>query len=322
MTSLNPQKNSVAVIIAAYNAASFIGRAIESALRDPDITQIIVVNDASRDNTVEVARSFDDGSGRLIVLTQSPNAGPAAARNLALSHVSTEWATVLDADDFMLPGRMAGLLEFAATYDFIADDMWKVPEDNVGGPRTKLLPENYPFPREIKFYDFVMSNVTRRRSDRAELGFIKPLMRMSFLRQHHLLYQSHMRLGEDYELYARALGLGARLILVPARGYVSVVRPNSLSGNHSENDLRNLRECDDDLMRDLPLTPRDCAALRQHYLSVDCRYQWRMLIAAVKARNIGAAFKCFIRPWPVPLYLCERLLEQVYQRSIGRLIRP
>ena len=34
-----------------------------------------------------------------------------------------------------------------------------------------------------------------------------------------------MRLGEDFEFYARTLALGARLLLIPAQGYVSVVRP-------------------------------------------------------------------------------------------------
>lgn len=309
------QKNSIAVIIAAYNAAGFIARAIKSALAEPEITQIFVIDDASKDDTVDVARGCDDGSGRLIVLTQTPNAGPAAARNMALPLVTADWVTVLDADDFYLPGRMAGLLQHADGYDFVADDMWKVTEDHVDGPRTKLLPIDYQLPRDISFYDFVISNVTRRGTDRAELGFIKPLMRRSFLEQHTLRYNPHMRLGEDFELYARSLGLGARMILIPAQGYVSVVRPHSLSGNHSEQDLLNLRDSDRALLQDLNLNKGDRAALRAHFLSVDCRYQWRMLINAVKARNAIAAVKCFLRPWPVPLYLCERLFDQFKQRS-------
>jgi succinoglycan biosynthesis protein ExoU len=158
----------------------------------------------------------------------------------------------------------------------------------------------------------VLSNVTGERQ-RAELGFIKPLMRRQFLEAHHIRYREHMRLGEDFELYARALALGARLLLVPAQGYVSVMRPGSLSGRHTEQDLLHLRDCGDPLAA-LPLGAADRDALRQHYLSVDCRLQWRLLILAVKKRDPRAALAAFLRPWPVPRYLLRQLASQCFLR--------
>lgn len=74
------------------------------------------------------------------------------------------------------------------------------------------------------------------------MGFIKPLMRRSLLDKNGITYQEVMRLGEDYELYTRALAHGARLVVAPAQGYISV-RAGSLSARHSENDLMHLRDC-------------------------------------------------------------------------------
>jgi succinoglycan biosynthesis protein ExoU len=312
---------TVAVIIAAYNASATIARAISSALAEPEAAEIIVIDDASTDDTVQCARAADDGSGRLRIITQPRNSGPSAARNRAIRESVSPWITILDADDFFLPGRLSGLLKFSAGNDFIADNMWQVREDALDGPRRKLLNESFSTAKTISFSEFVLSNITRKKTQREELGFIKPLIKRSFLAEHNIWYQEHMRLGEDYELYARSLALGARMYLVPAQGYVSVVRSDSLSGKHSEEDLLHLRDCDDLLQNSCPLSEADKSALRQHYLSIDCRLQWRLLILAVKDRDIRAGFLTFLRPHPVPLYLTGKLWEQFLIRIFGKIRR-
>ena len=101
----------VAVIIAAMNASATIARAIISALADRNVREVIVVDDASSDDTAAVARAADDGSNRLTVLVQPANAGPAAARNRAIDASSSPLIAILDADDFLLPGRFDALLD-------------------------------------------------------------------------------------------------------------------------------------------------------------------------------------------------------------------
>jgi succinoglycan biosynthesis protein ExoU len=313
--------SSVSVIIAAYNSEATIERAVRSALAEPETANVVVVDDGSTDETLTQACESDDGSGRLKLIPCASNGGPAAARNRALQESLAGWISILDADDFFLAGRLKGLLRFANEADLIADDMWRVDERTVDGPRQLLLGDLLPSPRPVSFKEFVASNITDRRRQRGELGFIKPIMRRSFLEAHKLRYQEHMHLGEDYELYARALALGAKLLLVPAQGYVSVVRANSLSGCHSEEDLRNLRDCNRGLAALPRLNAEDKKALRRHYLNTDCRLQWRLLILAVKQRSLKQALATFLRPMPVPLYLLRQLLEQVILR-VGRKLRP
>ena len=315
------QLSSVSVIIAAYNSEATIERAVRSALAEPEASDVIVVDDASTDDTLAQARAADDGSGRLKLIPRLSNGGPSAARNRALQECRAGWIGILDADDFFLAGRLKGLLRFAGKADLIADDMWRVDERTVNGPRQLLLGDLLPSPRLVSFKEFVGSNVTDRRRQRGELGFIKPIMRRSFFERHGLRYQEHMRLGEDYELYARAVGLGATLLLVPAQGYVSVVRANSLSGCHSEEDLRQLRDCNIGLAALPRLNAEDKKALRRHYLDTECRLQWRLLILAVKQRSPKQILATFVRPLPVPLYLLGQLLEQVILRG-GRRLRP
>lgn len=308
----------ITVIIAAYNAEKTIGRAILSALAEPQVSEIVVVDDASTDQTASIARGFDDGSGRLKVLMQDVNAGPSAARNRALRDSSAPWVTVLDSDDFIVAGRMSGLLAHTDMYDFVADDMYQVGENDIDGERRLLLGDKVTLPMTVGLTEFVMSNVTDKHRERGELGFIKPLVRRTFLEQHHLIYREDMRLGEDYELYARALGMGAKMILLPAQGYVSVVRSTSLSSKHSEHDLLQLRNSDDGLLRDLILTPQAYEALHQHRISVDCRLQWRLMITAVKERDFIAFFRTFTHHPYVTLSLLGQLCGQFKIRVLKK----
>ena len=312
------QPPSVAIIIAAYNAEATIARAVTSALAEREVTEVIVIDDSSTDNTLALARAQDDGSMRLKVLAQQHNKGPSTARNRGIRESTSSWIGILDADDYFLPGRISALLQFADKSDLIADDLWQVGENAPEGQRTDLLGQSLIEPTSISFKDFVLSNATRSGRKRRELGFLKPLMRRQFLADHTLAYQEHMRLGEDFELYTRALGLGARMLVIPAHGYVSVIRADSLSGQHSELDLLRLRDCSQDLQQSLNLSQQDKNALRQFYLNLDCRLQWRQLISAVKTRNVRAAIATFARPYPVPLYLLKQLAIQLYLRIFRR----
>lgn len=314
MPSAESIEGGVAIIVAAYNAEATIVRAVASALAQPEVREVFVVDDASTDGTVAAARSADDGSGRLHVHAVKTNAGPAAARNHGLREASAEWIGVLDADDFLLPGRLAALLLHAANAELVADDLWQVDVQDPDGPRRALVGDRLALPRTVTFTEFVLSNVPDPHRQRAELGFIKPIMKRAFLRRHGLRYREDMRLGEDYDLYARALARGAVLRLLPAAGYISVVRPDSLSGRHTPADLLNLRQCDARLLADLPLDRVQRLAVRAHYLSTDARLQWRLMIEAVKQRNVVAFARTFLRPWPVPKILLGNLFEQMRLR--------
>lgn len=312
-----PRAPVVAVVVAAYNAGGAVARAVASALAEPQTAEVWVVDDASSDDTLERARAADDGSGRLRLLRQPRNAGPAAARNRALDALSADWICVLDSDDYFLPGRLERLLAAAEGWDLVADALIPVQADEP--PPTR--PAYDPGPAEpLGFAAFVEGNISRPGRHRRELGFMKPLMRRAFLEAHGLRYAEAMRLGEDYELYARLLAAGARLRFVGPAGYVAVERPGSLSGRHAIADLEALRRADDGLGRLPGLSPADRAAVRAHAASVEERLQWRRLIEAVKRRDGAMALSTVTSP-RIGLHLARALLDQAWIRTARRLRR-
>lgn len=95
----------ISVIIAAYNAASYLKQAVDSALGQTyPPHEIIVADDCSSDETEAIARSF----GTLVrVVRLEKNSGPAAARNAAARLASGDWLAFLDADDWFFPEKLA-----------------------------------------------------------------------------------------------------------------------------------------------------------------------------------------------------------------------
>lgn len=91
--------------MAAYNAADYIAASIESVLTQtyPHF-ELLIVDDGSTDNTVEIVRSFHDPRIRLI--QNDRNKGQPYTRNLALKEAKGEFLAVLDSDDIAFPNRL------------------------------------------------------------------------------------------------------------------------------------------------------------------------------------------------------------------------
>lgn len=308
----------VSVLIAAWNAEGTLGRAIQSVLDQQEVTfEIIVVDDASQDGTFQIAQSYSNKDDRVIALRNAKNAGPAVARNKGLARAHGRYVTVLDSDDFMEAERLARLVELANELkaDFVADDLLRVDETNVDGPRRRLWSETNIGCEMLDFSSFLRGNLTNVNGSRGELGFLKPLMCRSFLEQHSVTYAEEMRLGEDYMLYARALAFGAKFYLTDPMGYVAVMRSDSLSGVHSTADLGALVAADLALRTEFQLSAEETIVLQQHLVDSQKRWYWMRLIDAVKSRNIKEVLACFWVNPSVVMFLFGQLGEQVVLRT-------
>ena len=88
----------VSIILTAFNEERYIKKAIESILNQTfkDL-ELIVVNDGSTDNTLDIIKGFDD---ERIVLINQENRGPGASRNRALELAKGDYIMYLDGDDW------------------------------------------------------------------------------------------------------------------------------------------------------------------------------------------------------------------------------
>lgn len=315
------QNESVCVCIAAYNAERTIPRAVTSALEQAQVTEVIVVDDASTDATADAARQSDDGSGRLSVIVQNKNGGPSAARNAALAHSRADVFCVLDSDDYFLPGRISRLLATDnGDWDFVADDILIVPERLVETHAGEMPQEP---PRAIAALDlstFVLSNISHPRRPRAELGFLKPLMRRRFLDAHNLRYDASLRLGEDYALYVKSLMAGAKFKVAGFYGYVAVERANSLSAVHKAADLAAIGAFDAAIVGIPGLADGASQALSAHARAMADKWALARALEIRREQGVGAAL-CFLAAQPGRIPYVASEIARAKSGRITRVLR-
>ncbi|WP_103027259.1 glycosyltransferase family 2 protein [Salinibacter altiplanensis] len=96
--------DTVSILIPCYNSEAHLEETIESALRQTwSNCEIIVVDDGSTDDSLEVARTYE---GRRVRVIAQSNQGAPAARNRALEAAMGEYIQYLDADDLLHPRKI------------------------------------------------------------------------------------------------------------------------------------------------------------------------------------------------------------------------
>jgi glycosyltransferase involved in cell wall biosynthesis len=108
-------KPLVSVLVPAHNAEKWIGDTLRSAISQTwDNLEIIVVDDGSKDRTLEVASQFTSHGVRIV---SQENHGASAARNLAFSMSHGDYIQWLDADDLLSQDKIARQMAVAEQID-------------------------------------------------------------------------------------------------------------------------------------------------------------------------------------------------------------
>ena len=198
----------VSVIMAAWHAADFIAPAIRSALAQDGVSlELILVDDASADETLAAAREASGGDERLVLERLTQNGGPSVARNHAISIARGRYVAVLDSDDSFEPGRLARLVAFAdeTGADIVADNMNRV--DGIGAPGASgsafLGATALAGPETVDLAAYLDPATEARFGE--NLGYLKPLFRTETLKRTGLAYDTSLRNSEDFYLVASLL---------------------------------------------------------------------------------------------------------------------
>lgn len=99
-------ENMISVIIPAYNCQTTIGQAIDSALQQDGLLEVLVIDDGSTDDLSDVMETYakDD---RIRHLKNEKNMGPSATRNRGVQEARGEYIAFLDSDDYWESNKLA-----------------------------------------------------------------------------------------------------------------------------------------------------------------------------------------------------------------------
>jgi glycosyltransferase involved in cell wall biosynthesis len=212
---------SVSVLIACYNAESYIGQALESLLNQshrPD--EIIVVDDGSTDASIaKISHYLSDG----VLLIQQINQGASAARNRAFAASSGTYVIFVDADDLVGPRHLESLLERArGSARHVVLSKW---DRFYRHPEEARFPDR-PTERDMSGVDWLMLDWENA----------KPMTQSGMILIPRTLIEEYggwdedLSLIDDFEFFARTISRSDGVLFAPnARLYYRSGRKGSLS---------------------------------------------------------------------------------------------
>ncbi|MBD5366533.1 MAG: glycosyltransferase family 2 protein [Bacteroides sp.] len=104
----------ISVVIPLYNKEAQVGKTLKSILNQTfQDYEIVIVNDGSTDNSVDVVRNYSDPRIRLI---NQPNGGVSSARNRGIQEARGEYIALMDADDEWLPNYLKTQIELTLQF--------------------------------------------------------------------------------------------------------------------------------------------------------------------------------------------------------------
>lgn len=103
----------VSIITPLYNCSSFLEKTIQSVLSQTYHNwEMIMVDDCSKDNSLEIARLYAEQDKRIKLLQLEKNSGAAVARNKAIEAAIGRYIAFLDGDDLWMPDKLARQVDF------------------------------------------------------------------------------------------------------------------------------------------------------------------------------------------------------------------
>lgn len=187
---------STTVVIPAFNAEDTLLRAVHSAL-DQTLREIevLIVDDASTDSSWPLIRGLLIEDSRVRVMRHKQNRGKSVAMNRAASVARGYWLAVLDADDWFHAGRLSTLIRLAdqRQADMVADNqfLYDARADHLVGSAWPQDDTAW----ELTFDDFLIGSDAY---ENFNLGMLKPVLRVDFMRRMQPAYEERARQGEDF----------------------------------------------------------------------------------------------------------------------------
>lgn len=199
----------ISVITPVYNAEKYVTQAVESALQFEEVYEVILIEDQSPDNALEVCEKLAEKYDR-VKLFQHPdkgNHGAGKTRNLGLEKATGDFIAFLDADDYYLPNR------FDAEKELFKDP-------KVEGVYGALGVHYYSEKAKEQYYSLFKDNLTTvyKKHDprdvfpgqlnmRGSFGLFSidclTIRRESMVRKLNPFFKTHLRLHQDTEFLFR-----------------------------------------------------------------------------------------------------------------------
>jgi glycosyltransferase involved in cell wall biosynthesis len=182
----------VSVLMPAYNSEIFIREAISSIIEQSfSDYELIIIDDASTDDTVKIIRSFSDQ--RILLIEKDSHSGYTTSLNIGLKMAQGEYVARMDADDVMLKDRLKEQVSYMDSH----------PEVIVSGTWYKLMQE-----QRVVGDPYTPEEVRVTLLDYCCIAHPTVILRKERLLHADKFYNPSIEPAEDYDLWTRLIACG------------------------------------------------------------------------------------------------------------------
>lgn len=222
--------SDITVVISNFNYGRFVSSAIDSCLSQTISCEIIVVDDASVDDSWDIIEKYKDQGVKAVRLKKN-SGGNARGKNVGICLCSTKYITCLDSDDMLLPNSLELRMPFPDDIDFVHG--WSYSVKSSSNYRTILTKTKLP--------RFSFNKKARKLAGQSEPRWAFAVQASTVLAPKRMyetfgLYDEEMRWTIDREMWYRWLVHGSRKKVIPQ--YVSLYRkhPGQLTRDRTRKD--------------------------------------------------------------------------------------
>ncbi len=206
---------TVSVIIPMYNVGAYLGECLDSVFAGTyQDFHIFLCDDGSSDDTLGVARRYQEQHGKITVVTNERNRGASYTRNRLLDMADGKYIAFHDGDDLMTPGRLQEQVEFLDAHADI---------DAVGGQLCRLTDD--PGDRTIyAFRPLVDADIKIYMGLGLSICICTTTIRRERLRASAVRFDENYQIAVDYDFFSR---------LVPHMRFANVATPQVIYRVHT-----------------------------------------------------------------------------------------
>jgi len=217
---MNP---TISIIVPVFNVEDYIVESIKSiVLQDYDNFELIIVDDGSKDNSINLALEVLRESNVLFKLVTQENKGLSCARNTGLFNSRGKYVTFVDSDDILAPSHLSMLYKYMKLYDVeIAYSGFEyVSESNRFGNEIKLpiKAKKFNYPNQL------LSNFSSLKMVHCSTLLISK----DILIKNNLSFDESLRFGEDRIFIFKLFTLKYAILNIQTKTYKYLKRSNSI----------------------------------------------------------------------------------------------
>lgn len=216
----------ISVIVPVYNSEEYLGRCIESILRQTyELFELIIVDDGSLDNSWKILKDYSRRDKRIKIIHQE-NAGPGIARNRGIEEATGEYVVFVDSDDFIDKDYFLKLSR--KTEDLIFIDVNQVNESF-----ELICTEYMSDKRGVSKDEFIRGQMTGK----INWGGVRKAVKRELLEKYNIKYSDH-KIGEEAIFSFLILYYATSFSFIEGAVYTYINREGSIGLQSLPNELK------------------------------------------------------------------------------------